>query len=192
MPPMTPAEYIKAVLVTESASFDKIKDRLQNEHTIRLLHAAMGICTEAGEFMDAIKKAIFYGKDIDLVNLTEELGDLFWYAALALDEIGIPMETCFERNIAKLQQRYRGKFGETAAENRDLVAERAVLDSLLKEPELGILNGKSFIPNFEVTLPELPHSLLDELERKSGETFERTQAGLYAAFTTAVMGYVKP
>ena len=128
MPPMTPAEYIKAVLVTEAIDFDKIKDRFQNKHAIRLLHAAMGLCTEAGEFMDAIKKAIFYGKDIDLANLAEELGDSFWYAALALDEIGIPMETCFERNIAKLQLRYKGKFKETKAKNRDLAAERAVLE----------------------------------------------------------------
>lgn len=125
---MTPDQYIENVLKTESVDFDKIKERLQDERMLRLLHAAMGLCTEAGEFMDAIKKVIYYGKELDLVNLFEELGDSFWYAAIALDEIDLPMEECFARNIAKLKKRYADKFTETRAEDRDLDAERAILE----------------------------------------------------------------
>ena len=132
---MTPDEYIKAVLLTEAIDFDKIKERLSDPNMIRMLHAAMGLCTESGEFMDALKKTIFYGKKIDLVNLFEELGDLMWYIALAMDEIGLPMEECFERNIAKLQARYKDKFTETKAENRDLAKERQILEGAAKDAD---------------------------------------------------------
>jgi len=128
MSKMTPDEYIRNVLQTEAIDFDKISKRLSNPHTIRLLHAAMGLCTEAGEFTDQLKKVIFYGKQVDLINLFEELGDLLWYIGIAMDEIGLPMEECFKRNIDKLQARYKDKFTETRAENRDLATERKILE----------------------------------------------------------------
>lgn len=125
---VTPDQYIEKVLTTESIDFNKISERLSNPHLLRLLHSGMGLATEAGEFVDQLKKHIFYGKDIDLINLFEELGDLLWYVGIALDEIGLPMEECFERNIAKLQARYKGKFSETKAEDRNLDAERRILE----------------------------------------------------------------
>jgi NTP pyrophosphatase (non-canonical NTP hydrolase) len=125
---MTPTEYIEKVLITEAISFDQIKERMQDEHMLRLLHAGMGMATEAGEFMDALKKAIYYGKELDKINLMEEVGDLFWYCALALDELGFSFEEVMERNIAKLQARYKGKFTETRAVGRDLESERQTLE----------------------------------------------------------------
>lgn len=194
-PKMTPSEYVDAVLVTESVSFDKIKERLQDERMLRLLHSAMGLCTEAGEFMDALKKSIYYGKEIDLVNLFEEIGDLLWYVGIGLDEIGLPMEECFERNIAKLKKRYGNKFGEklAASENRDLDAERVILEGsnlekcgceTEKVESTELTRQGLHLPNtyFEVQMeeerqaadpnpPELPESLkappsLDEIERR--------------------------
>lgn len=44
-----------------------------------LLHMAYGITTEIGELHDIYKKKLAYGKEIDLVNLKEELGDILWY-----------------------------------------------------------------------------------------------------------------
>lgn len=51
-------EYIKDATVTDLMDYGPVLERLQNIHTIRLLHAAMGLCTEAGEFMDMLKKHI--------------------------------------------------------------------------------------------------------------------------------------
>lgn len=125
---MNPKEYIERVLVTESVSFDLIKERLQDVKFLRLLHAAIGMCTEAGEFMDGLKKAIYYdNKTLDEINLMEEIGDLLWYCALALDELGFSFEEVMERNIAKLQARYKGKFSSTRAIERDLEVERGTL-----------------------------------------------------------------
>jgi NTP pyrophosphatase (non-canonical NTP hydrolase) len=46
-----------------------------------LIHMAMGVTTEIGEIVDIFKKNLAYAKDIDLVNLKEEIGDAFWYIA---------------------------------------------------------------------------------------------------------------
>jgi NTP pyrophosphatase (non-canonical NTP hydrolase) len=45
------------------------------------LHMKMGLITELAEAIDVYKKKIAYKKDIDYVNLQEELiGDVLWYA----------------------------------------------------------------------------------------------------------------
>lgn len=102
--------------------------RLQVISTVRLLHAAMGMCTETGEFMDMLKKHILYGRTIDNVNLEEELGDLQWYVALAIDELQTSFGFIFETNIKKLRARYPDRFSEFNANNRDLEAERKILE----------------------------------------------------------------
>ena len=130
---MTNEEYIKEVLKTESVDIDAIQERLRKPQVLRLLHAAKGMVTEAGELLDMLKKHIFYGRDLDLVNVEEEVGDSFWYAALAVDalrEMGhdTSIEQIQEKNIAKLKKRYGKKFSEQAALNRDLDGERKILE----------------------------------------------------------------
>lgn len=46
-----------------------------------LLHMNLGIDTEIGEFLDAIKRELAYGKLVDVVNLGEEIADICWYVA---------------------------------------------------------------------------------------------------------------
>lgn len=94
----------------------------------RVLHASMGLVTEAAELQDALKKASFYGKELDITNIKEEAGDMLWYLALLFDAIGTDFETEQARVIAKLKARFPDKFTEEKAENRDLVTERAILE----------------------------------------------------------------
>jgi NTP pyrophosphatase (non-canonical NTP hydrolase) len=54
-----------------------------------LEHAAYGMMTEAGELVDCFKKESIYGRDIDIVNVKEEVGDGMWYANLALATLGL-------------------------------------------------------------------------------------------------------
>ena len=114
-------EYIKQAKRSESS-------QVFLEGKERLLHAGMGIATEAGEFLDALKKSIFYGKELDRVNLKEELGDLLWYIAIAMDELGTDFEREMERNIEKLRARYPEKFTKEKALERDLEKEREILE----------------------------------------------------------------
>lgn len=103
--------------------------RLQeNPQLLPLWHAATGLCTEVGEFMDILKKAIFYGVAIDTVHAAEELGDITWYERLAISKLGERYASILERNMAKLHKRYPDKFTAERAVSRDLPAERAALE----------------------------------------------------------------
>lgn len=142
---MQTSEYIKNVLKTESNDFEAIKDRLiwdnTNHFTLRLLHAAIGASTEANELVDAVKKKIFYGKDIDWTNVKEELGDMLWYIAIACDVAGTSFEAIMEINITKLKARYGEKFNEEGAISRDLIKERKILE----EDKIASMYSDSYI-----------------------------------------------
>ncbi|MFG1483752.1 nucleoside triphosphate pyrophosphohydrolase family protein [Halobacteriovorax sp. HFRX-2_2] len=125
---MDSRKYMSDAIRTESRDFDAMNTRLNDDGIKRLLHAGIGLSTEAGEFLDALKKHIFYGKELDRVNLAEELGDLFWYMAIVGDELGIKFEDVMERNITKLKARYGEKFSEEKADKRDLDSERKILE----------------------------------------------------------------
>lgn len=115
---------------TDEAYETLIKNRLQNSSVIRLLHAAIGLCTETGELQDMLKRHIFYGADIDLINIKEEIGDILWYVALALDELDTTFEKVMKANIEKLKQRYPDKFTKENALNRNLKQERNAIEEI--------------------------------------------------------------
>jgi NTP pyrophosphatase (non-canonical NTP hydrolase) len=121
-------KYVENAINTESNDFASIQKRLMREEVTRILHAAMGLSTEAGELLDAMKKHVFYGKPLDIVNLQEELGDIFWYAAILADTCHFTFEDTMEKNIAKLKARYPDKFTENDAVNRNLETERKILE----------------------------------------------------------------
>lgn len=123
-------EYIKGATTTESKDFSGMQERFSHEDNMRLMHAAIGISTEAGELLDAMKKHIYYGKELDKVNLKEEMGDLFWYMAIMADVLDIPFETIMQNNLDKLKARYGDKFSAEKAINRDLSVEREILEEI--------------------------------------------------------------
>jgi NTP pyrophosphatase (non-canonical NTP hydrolase) len=112
--------YVKEVLRTESTDLNPIKNRLSEDDTIRLLHAGMGLVTESAEFLDMLKKHIFYGKPIDIINAKEEVGDNLWYAAVAIDVLKTTFDEVMGGNIEKLRKRYPEKFTEENAINRNV------------------------------------------------------------------------
>jgi len=129
---MTNQEYIQNVLKTECNVYNpELACRTTNHNTLRLLHGAMGLATEAGELLDIFKKHIFYGKDIDKPNLIEEMGDACWYIAVICDVLGISLEEVMRINIDKLRVRFPNMFTETSAQNRDLDAERKILEQFI-------------------------------------------------------------
>jgi len=126
----TSLAYLEDVKKTESSDFDAIGRRLTYGYKkLRILHACMGLTTETGELTDQLKKHIFYGKPLDEVNLIEELGDLFWYAAILAMALDTNFEEIWRINIAKLKARYGAEFSEEAALNRNLDSERAILEN---------------------------------------------------------------
>ena len=95
----------------------------------RLLHAAMGMSNEANEFLDHMRGVLFYGKALDETNLKEETGDMLFFIALALTALDSEFEVEMDRNLRKLRARYPSKFDTESYTNRNLDAERAVLEA---------------------------------------------------------------
>ena len=96
---------------------------------INLLHGAIGLVTEAGELLDAIKRAIFYGTGFDMANILEEMGDAEFYLDLCRSGAGVSRRKVLRGNTGKLHKRYPdGRWTKEGATNRDLVSERAVLE----------------------------------------------------------------
>lgn len=90
----------------------------------RMFHAIVGIATEATELVEALDN----DEDMDYTNISEEIGDLGWYQAIALDEMNTSLENSYGAVVAKLKKRYGDKFSSDAAINRDTDAERIVLE----------------------------------------------------------------
>lgn len=80
-----------------------------------ILHATLGIASEAGELTTTIKAWMAYGKDLDVKNIVEEMGDLMWYVALMCQRLNIRMEDVAVNNIAKLYERYPEKYSDEDA-----------------------------------------------------------------------------
>ena len=83
------------------------------------LHMILGIQTESAEIADVYKKNIAYGKDLDLVNVKEEIGDLMWYIVNLCTLKGWDLEDIMHTNINKLKARFPEKFTNENALKRD-------------------------------------------------------------------------
>jgi NTP pyrophosphatase (non-canonical NTP hydrolase) len=83
-----------------------------------ILHMTIGVSGEAGELLDAIKKAVIYRKPIDRDNVIEELGDLEFYMEGLRQGMNITREETLDANIAKLGVRYANGYSDKAAHDR--------------------------------------------------------------------------
>ncbi len=100
------------------------------EEAENYIHGVIGIATEAGELLEAMRDAI-NGNALDRVNVKEEIGDVKWYAAI-LAKVARFMWGDDERvNIAKLRARFPERFTEYDANNRNLDNERSILETHL-------------------------------------------------------------
>ena len=84
-----------------------------------MYHAVLGVAGEAGELADAIKKHLAYGKELDVENVIEELGDLRFYMQTIQNLLGITEDQVIQANANKLSKRYRGlRYTDAAAISR--------------------------------------------------------------------------
>ena len=71
-----------------------------------LINSVMGLCGEAGEAIDVVKKWLAQGHELDKEHLAKELGDIAWYLAEAATALDMQLEDIFRANIDKLKKRY--------------------------------------------------------------------------------------
>lgn len=86
----------------------------QQSYDLMKLHAAGGICEEAGEVHDNVKREVIYershnseGKTIR-EGLIEELGDLRFYMQALMNIYHICEQEILQHNALKLLDRYKG------------------------------------------------------------------------------------
>lgn len=111
---MNEQEFFKAVGVRTAA--DLHKDNVPDD----VLHGIIGKVTEAGELMDAVKRALVYNKPLDIANIKEEIGDDLFYTFMIMRYYGWNLEEVFTENDEKLELRYpRGFTVEDALARAD-------------------------------------------------------------------------
>lgn len=98
---------------------------------VDIIHAILGMATEAGELLEALRNA-YNGNGFDWVNIKEELGDSDWYKAILAARGDFTFEEIMTLIIKKLRSRYADKFTMAEAVERNLVAERAILEDQTK------------------------------------------------------------
>lgn len=88
----------------------------EDAHSLRMV---VGIFSESGELLDAVKKATIYRKPLDRENVIEELGDIEFYMEGLRQGLNITREETLEANIGKLGKRYEGfNYSNEAAQAR--------------------------------------------------------------------------
>lgn len=102
---------------------------------VDVFHAIIGILTEAGELAQALFDVLFETDTppFDVVNFSEEMGDIGWYRSLGLRAVGKTPDECDRENIAKLMKRFRDRYTDEEVINRNVAAERETLEGFTAE-----------------------------------------------------------
>ena len=74
------------------------------------LECALGLCGEAGEVAEQVKKHFFHGHELDKRHMIEELGDVAWYFAVLSDAIVSDLDTVMEENLKKPNEVFQVRF----------------------------------------------------------------------------------
>lgn len=82
----------------------------------RIIYPTLGLCGEAGEVSDKVKKVLRDSNaeftEKNRLELAKELGDVLWYCATLANDLGFDLERIANINLAKLQSRKdRGLIG---------------------------------------------------------------------------------
>ena len=123
----TYCDFVTKVTSEPSLDVDSLKEvieKIQNKSEIdapRILTAALGLSSEAGEFTEIVKKIFLQGKPADKDNvfhMKRELGDIMWYWATACMALKLDPYEVIKENQDKLEARYGEKFEVGRSEHR--------------------------------------------------------------------------
>ena len=104
-------EYQKLAMRTASDTSKTSKQNL-------ILNGVMGLCGEAGECIDIVKKHMFQGHDLNRQKLIDEASDCLWYLAEIASGLEMSLEEIACYNVEKLRKRYPDGFEVDKSVNR--------------------------------------------------------------------------
>ena len=86
-----------------------------------LVNGVMGLCGEAGEAINIVKKHLAQGHPLDREALIRELGDVAWYLAETATALDLDLDAVLSQNLAKLRARYPEGFSAQQSMRRDAI-----------------------------------------------------------------------
>ena len=86
----------------------------------KVIYPALGLCGEAGEVAEKIKKTVRGDTSLDEVSgsIADELGDVLWYLAILADDLEVDLEDIAQGNVDKLQLRMKSNKIKGDGDNR--------------------------------------------------------------------------
>jgi NTP pyrophosphatase (non-canonical NTP hydrolase) len=84
-----------------------------------LSNYSMGLAGESGEVLEALKKHLYHGHELDYSDMEKELGDVLWYLTAIANELCIDLDEVANRNVRKLQARYPDGFDAELSQKRE-------------------------------------------------------------------------
>ena len=129
--------YIGVILDACELKFEDIMDKntilqvnpfQQTPNTV-IYHGVIGCCILSGDMLDIVKKSLFYSRELSISDIKHRLISIMWNIRVILEINQWTLEEVMELNIAKLRKRYPEQFRDDLAENRNLKAERDVLEN---------------------------------------------------------------
>lgn len=85
--------------------------------THKVLYPTLGLCGEAGEVADKVKKQVRDGV-FNRHEVAKELGDVLWYLANLANDIGYNLDEIADMNIEKLTSRQARNKIKGSGDNR--------------------------------------------------------------------------
>jgi NTP pyrophosphatase (non-canonical NTP hydrolase) len=87
-----------------------------------LIYPVLGLCGEAGEVAEKLKKIIRDKEGVvsasDIDEIEKELGDVMWYIAAICHELDITMNGVIDANVSKLKSRQERNQIHGSGDNR--------------------------------------------------------------------------
>ena len=102
----------------------------QKTKETRIQQGIIGAASETGELLDALKKHMFQDRPINVANIKEECGDLWFYMTELMAAVDTNIFEVMKMNVAKLKQRYPDGFNTQKSIDRDTDQEREILEEI--------------------------------------------------------------
>ncbi len=153
-----------------------------------LIHAALGMTSDTGELLECVAEPLVFGNEVDVVNLTEELGDVIWFTNLAASVLNLDLQTAYVKAIegndlvgSTTQTSMMWPAIETAR-FADRVKGHAIygkpLDLAAAEDELGniVLSLTALAGIWEISLERILEANIAKLTARYGAKFDHYRA----------------
>lgn len=99
-----------------------LKTARGHEKHDEIFHLVLGLTGEAGEIAEKFKKLVRDKnsdiQQLDLNDMSKELGDVLWYLAVLADFLGMSLEDIAQTNLAKLADRQKRDALSGSGDNR--------------------------------------------------------------------------